>query len=219
MRFTNVISLRIYSCDEDITTQETVPWVKLKKTVCWAHSRKGSSRTNPERGTIEFNLSIFEDWYKGRYDFHQILKELEEQNLASNESAESCYVLRVFFFYQTPVIVKLSGQLIKSLWKAKILDFYKSIFKVKKDQESIKSSVTKHPSIVIIGTKTSDKAEVYSLCFPTQEITKNVTFVIGALTYMLRPKWSFPSRDCQRSMHDTFVVCNRISRFESRSIS
>jgi hypothetical protein len=69
--------------------------------------------------------------------------------------------------------------------KGKIVDFYKSTFKEKVDEDSIKSSVTKHPSIVIIGTQTSDNAKVHSLCFPTQAITKKSTFVIGALTYML----------------------------------
>jgi hypothetical protein len=111
-----------YCCDEGTTTQETVAWVELKKRFVGIIPEEVLPGQISERGTIEFNLSIFEDWYKGRFRFHHIL--------ASNESAESHYELRVVFYFPGSTINR------EAVWptnqtfiKGKIVDFYKSTFK------------------------------------------------------------------------------------------
>jgi hypothetical protein len=58
----------------------TVAWVELKKRFVGIIPEEVLPGQTPERGTIEFNLSIFEDWYKDRFRFYQILKKLEKES-------------------------------------------------------------------------------------------------------------------------------------------
>ena len=174
-----------YCCDEGTTTQGTFAWDLLKNRFGGIIPEQVLPGQAPERGTIEFKLSTFEDWYKDRFRFPQILEKLKEESSASNKSAESHYELRVVFYFPDTNNREAVWPPNQTFIKGKIVDFYNSTFKKKDDQESIKSCVTNHPSIVILGTKTSDNDMVHSLCFPTKEITKKSTFVLGALTYML----------------------------------
>ena len=174
-----------YCCDEGTTTQGTFAWDLLKNRFVGIIPEQVLPGQAPERGTIEFKLSTFEDWYKDRFRFPQILEKLKEESSASNKSAESHYELRVVFYFPDTNNREAVWPPNQTFIKGKIVDFYNSTFKKKDDQESIKSCVTNHPSIVILGTKTSDNDMVHSLCFPTKEITKKSTFVLGALTYML----------------------------------
>ena len=171
--------------DEGTTSQETFAWDLLKNRFGGIIPEQVLPGQAPESGTIEFKLSTFEGWYKDRFRFPQILEKLKEESLASNKSAESHYELRVVFYFPDTKNREAVWSSNQTFIKGKTLDFYNSTFKKKDDQESIKSCVTNHPSIVILGTKTSDNDMVHSLCFPTEEITKKSTFVLGALTYYM----------------------------------
>jgi hypothetical protein len=127
-----------YCCDEGTTTQETVAWDLLKKRFVGIIPEEVLPGQTPERGTIEFKLSIFEDWYNDRFRFHQILKKLEEESSASNESAESHYELRVVFYFPDTSNRDAVWPSNQTFIKGKIVDFYNSTFKRKDDHNSIK---------------------------------------------------------------------------------